>query len=121
MYIVYDCFVNFSAARGPGIVIAHPGQDVELLCNVTVTSGSQTPVAWLVNQRGLYGVNALHNGLLEGHSADISNNNLIVQNIAVNDVRNNSVYRCVTLLQGTSIILNGSDTTFLYVAGKYHV
>ena len=43
---VYNYYTNFhtvTAQEGPGIVIAHPGQDVELLCTVTVTdSTSQT-------------------------------------------------------------------------------
>ena len=30
-----------AAQEGPGIVIAHPGQDVELLCNVTENSANE--------------------------------------------------------------------------------
>ena len=34
------------------MVIAHPGQNVELLCSVT-PSGGQT-VAWIIDNEGLY-------------------------------------------------------------------
>ena len=37
----------------------------------------------------------------------------------MNDVRNESVYQCVIVLQGTSTIQRESDHTILYVAGEY--
>ena len=111
-----------AAQEGPGIVIAHSGQDVELLCTVTVTSGSQT-TGWLVNNRP-YRINALHNGILTGHSATSDSSNLIVENIMMNDVRNGSEYRCVTVpAQGmitVADIIEESDPTILYVAGEWY-
>ena len=83
--------VTVAAQKGPGIVIAHPGQDVELLCNVTESSTTLTE-GWLVNSMGLYRINALRNGILTGYSASLDSNNLIVENITKNDSRNGSEY-----------------------------
>ena len=109
-----------AAQEGPGIVIAHPGQDVELLCTVTVTSGSQT-IGWLVNNV-VYRMNALRNAILPGHIATLDSSNLIVQNIMMNDTRNGNEYRCVIIpAQGmitVSDIIDESDPTILYVAGE---
>ena len=111
-----------TAQEGPGIVITHPGQNVELLCNVTVTIGSQA-TGWLVNNVGPYRINALRSGILTGHSATLDSNNLIVENIMINDVRNDSEYRCVIVpAQGmitVADIIDESDPSILYVAGKY--
>ena len=98
------------------IVIVHPdGQDVELLCTVMQPGG----VVWLINHLGPYGVSALHNGILKGYSANITTNNLIVKNITMNDVRNNTAYRCGLRTQNIPTILQ-SNPTILYVAGEYH-
>ena len=119
--LCYTCTV-VAAQEGPGIVIAHPGQDVELLCTVTVTSTSQT-TGWLVNNMGPYRINSIRIGILTGHSATLDNSNLIVENIMMNDVRNGSEYRCVILpAQGMATfadIIDESDPTILYVAGEY--
>ena len=119
MYNIDDNAVKFTvtAQEGPGIVIAHPGQDVELLCNVTVTSTSEA-VEWIVDHEGQHGVNALLNNILPGYSTN--GNNLIVENIMMNDGRNDSEYRCVIILQSTSTMQRESDLTTLYVAGEYH-
>ena len=106
-----------TAQEGPGIVIVHPaGQDVELLCTV-MRSNDNEQVAWTINHGGLYTPSALRNGIVAGYSAN--GNNLIVENIMVNDDRNNTEYRCVIIRQGTATILRLSDTTILYVAGEY--
>ena len=102
---------------GLGIIIAYPGQDVELLCNLTVTSTNEVEIAWIVNQMGPYGITQLHNGILSGYTATLGRTNLIVQNIVLNDVRNGSIYRCV-MVNNTRTILDESDLTFLYVAGE---
>ena len=71
---------------------------------------------------GPYRINALRNGILTGHSATLDSNNLIVENIMMNDVRNGSEYRCVIVpAQGMITIfdiIEESDPTILYVAGK---
>ena len=114
-------FYTVAAQEGPGIVIAHPGQDVELLCTVTVT-GNQV-VAWLVDNMGPYRITALRSGILIRHSATVDSNNLIVENITMNDDRNGSDYRCVTAVSEQSMItfaniIDESDPTILYVAGE---
>ena len=80
---------------------------------------SSKGVAWLINYNGPYGVSALRNGILKGYSANITTNNLIIENITVNDVRNNTEYRCAFRTQNIPTIL-ASDPTILYVAGEYH-
>ena len=104
--------------QGAGIVIAHPGQDVELLC--TVTPSDDQTAAWIINDGVLYTVPLLHNGILAGYSSN--GNNLIVQNIMMNDNRNGSKYQCVTVLRTQpelTNIIDESDPTILYVAGEY--
>ena len=116
------CIFTVAAQEGPGIVIVHPGQDVELLCTVTVTSGNQA-AAWLVNNVGPYRRNALRNGILTGYNTTLDSNNLIVENIMINDDRNGSDYRCVVVpAQGLitlADIIDESDPTILYVADEY--
>ena len=119
---LYYLVITVAAQEGPGIVIAHPGQDVELLCTVTVTDSGSQSVAWLINNMGPYKVNGLRSGLLAGHTAELGSNNLIVENIMMNDDRNGSDYRCVIVpAQGIITLANvieESDPTILYVAGE---
>ena len=76
-----------------------------------------------MNNVGPYRINALHNGILTGHSATLDSNNLIVENIMMNDVRNGSEYRCVIVPAYDMItvadIIDESDPIILYVAGEY--
>ena len=110
-----------TAQEGPGIVIAHPGQDVELLCTVTESSGSQT-TGWLVNNEGPFTINSLRSGILIGHTATLDSRNLIVENIMMNDGRNGSEHRCVIIPAQSMVtladIIAESDPTFLYIAGE---
>ena len=120
---IFCTYTVTAAQKGPGIVIAHPGQDVELLCNVTVTSTSQT-TGWLVSNAGLYNlyrINAIRIGILTGYTATLDSTNLIVENIMMNDSRNGSDYRCVIIpAQGIYIadIIDESNPTILYIAGE---
>ena len=111
------------AQEGPGIVIAHPGQDVELLCTVTVTDSTMQTTGWVVNGEGPYRISSLRSGILTGHIATVDSNNLIVENVMINDVRNGSEYRCVIVpaqgLLTSADIIDESDPTILYVAGEY--
>ena len=115
------CKFTVAAQEGPGIVIAHPGQDVELLCTVTENSASLT-TGWLVNNIP-YRRSALRSGILAGYSGTLGGN-LIVENIMMNDDRNGSDYRCVIVpAQGMITIhdvIDESDPTILYVAGEYY-
>ena len=72
----------------------------------------------MVNYAGPYGLNSLHNGVLPGYSATLDKNNIIVENIVMNDGRNGSKFKCVTVLHGGKV-QDESDTTYLYVAGKH--
>ena len=106
-----------AAQEGPGIVIVRPaGQDVELPCSVAKPGAVQPGAAWIINHNQ-YTVASLSYGILDGYSADINSNNLIVKNIMMNDTRNNTEYRCVIIMSDT--ITGDSDPTFLYVAGEY--
>ena len=81
-----------------------------------MTSNNNEQVAWTINHGTPHTVSALRNGIVTGYSAN--GNNLIVENITMNDDRNNTEYRCVIITQGTTI-LHQSDPTILYVAGEY--
>ena len=119
--IAYNlCWFSVTAQEGRGIVIAHPGQDVELLCNVTPSDGQTA--AWVINNGVLYTVQQLHNGILTGYSTN--GNNLIIENIMMNDDRNDTEYSCVTVPStasqpSTANIIDESDPIILYVAGEY--
>ena len=118
------CFI-VTAQEGPGIVIAHPGQDVELLCTVTEDSQDLTE-AWIVNNGGPYKIISIYGDTLTGYNANIDGGNLIVENIMMNDNRNGSEYECVIAhlpadpedVITLADIINKSDPTYLYVAGK---
>ena len=111
-------YFTVSAQEGPGIVIVHPaGQDIELLCTV-MTSSSKERLAWTINHGTPHTVTGLRNYVVAGYSTN--GNNLIVENIMMNDDRNNTEYRCVIITtQGTTAIQRQSDPTTLYVAGEY--
>ena len=108
------CFIIGAAQEGPGTVIARPGQDVELLCNVTGGFAS-----WRVN-RTTYTPNQLFSGSLTGHNISLTGRNIIVEDIMINDDRNGSVYICV-ILQGLGTPDIESDPTILLVAGMSYI
>ena len=102
------------------MVIAHPGHHVELLC--TVTPFEYQTAAWIIDNGTPYTVQQLHNGILTGYSSN--GNNLIIENIMMNDDRNNTEYSCGTVPSTVSNptvadIEDESDPTILYVAGEY--
>ena len=108
-----ECIAYFhtvAAQEGPGIVIAHPGQDVELLCNVT---GGVS--YWRVNNV-TYTLSQLFTGQLAGHNSNGSN--IIVEDIMMNDDRNGSVYICL-IPQTPPVPDIVSSPTILYIAGEY--
>ena len=87
------------------------------MCTLGWPSTNQHVSTWIINHIQ-YGVSALIGGILDGYSADVDNNNLIIENIVMNDRRNDTEYQCVFVLSGTMTIVNSSDLTFFYVAGK---
>ena len=82
-----------------------------------MTSRDNEAVAWTINHGIPYTLSGLRNGIVTGYSSN--GNNLIVENIMMNDDRNNTWYFCVIITQGTSTILRESDLTILYIAGEY--
>ena len=94
------------------------------MCAVTEDPENPTvTTAWLVNNMGPYRRSALRNGILAGYTTNLGSNNLIVENVMMNDDRNDSDYRCVIIpAQGMvtiADIIDESDPTILYVAGEY--
>ena len=115
LYIIY-CFTA-TAAEENSIVIAHAGQNVELMC--TVTPSGLKIAAWTID-RVVYTVERLHNGKLTGYSTN--GNNLIIENIMMNDDRNDTEYECVTVPESHPTFVNIVDNScpiILYVAGEY--
>ena len=103
--MVYNSFtLYYFTAVSHRNVIAYPGQDVELICDVT------NGTAWFINGLGPYPVSQLFNGTLTGYNS--SGNNLIIKDIVMNDLRDNYEYQC------TTYSVNG-DLVFLHVAGEY--
>ena len=110
-----------TAQEGPGIVIGRPGEDVELLCNVTPSDPSNQWTAWLINDSRPYTTVLLHNGILQrdGYSALFGGSNLIVEDIIMNDARNNSDFTCVVVLRNDTLtIVSKSDPITLHIAGE---
>ena len=88
-------YYTVAAHEGYNTIIAHPGEYVELPCNLVKTEYRQI-IGWLVDHIGPYGVNALLNGLLDGYSSHHRTNRIIILNITVNDSRNETEYQCVS-------------------------
>ena len=90
------------------------------MCNVTPSDGQTA--AWIINNGAPDTVVQLHNGILAGYSTN--GNNLIIENIMMNDDRNETEYICVILSSTVSQptiadIIDESDPTILYVTGEY--
>ena len=108
---VYTLIAIFTVGA-QDIVIAHPGQDVELPCDVTGAG----VIAWQINGSSpAHILNDLFMGVVAGHN--ISGNNILVEDIMMNDVRNGSQYRCVVLMNRPDPNIEG-NLTILYVAGE---
>ena len=113
-----------AAQQGPGTVIAHPGQTVELLCNITPSESEL--IGWIINQEA-HALNSIQNGIEPGYTANLGSNNLIVQNIMMNDDRNDTEYQCAIVIVGEkegdtpakTEVIRRSEPTILYVAGEY--
>ena len=90
------------------------------MCTVTPSDGQTA--AWIIDNGRPYTVQQLRNGILDGYSTN--GNNLIIENIMMNDDRNDTEYSCVTISSTVSRpsvadIIDESDPTILYVAGEY--
>ena len=73
---------------------------------------------------GPYRLNAIRDGVLAGYrgAADPFSNNLIVENIMMNDDRDNNDYKCVIVSARGNItlanIIEKSDSTTLLIVGE---
>ena len=119
-FMIYCFIATVLQSSSTVIVIAHPGQNVELLCNAT-PSGGQT-AAWIIDNGELFTVKQLHNGVWPGYNSE--GNNLIIENIMMNDDRNDTKYSCGVVLSTLrnptqADMTDESNTTILYVAGEY--
>ena len=120
MYAYNLCYYyTVAAQQARKIVIAHPGQGVELSCSLGETTENRKIIAWKVDNVGPYTVNSLRNGILIGYSAHTHSTSIIIQNIMMNDRRNGTEYYCV-IITNSNVVLQESDTVFqLYVAGEF--
>ena len=118
---VHYCYCIVVAQQHSSTVIAHPGQDVKLLCDVTPSGNGS--VAWVINDREPHGLSAIHNGIVSGYTNDLGSNNLIITSIMMDDDRNNTKHQCViaTPRVGTPNTLKAIESgnvTIIYVAGE---
>ena len=97
---LHYCYFIVAAQNHSSIVIAHPGQDVELLCDVT-PSGNRS-IAWIINGMRPHGLSAIRGGIVSEYSNDLDRNNLIITNIMMNDDRNDIDYQYVIAIPGSS-------------------
>ena len=93
-------------------MIAHPGQDKELTCDV---NGTEESTHWQINGSStLISLSDLLNGAVAGHNR--SGRNIVVKDIVMNDDRNGSLYQCVVVATPTM----GGKLIILYVAGEFN-
>ena len=114
------CYFIVAAQNHSNIVIAHPGQDVELSCDVTPSGNGS--IAWVINHMVPHGLSATHGGIVSGYTSDLGSNNLLVTNIMMDDDRNDTEYQCVIAIPGTAPstlqLTKRGDVSIIYVAGE---
>ena len=114
---VHYCYFIVAA---PSIVITHPGQDVELLCDVTPSGNGS--VAWIINGIPPHQLSAIRNGIVHGYTNDLDSNNLTITSIMMDDGRNDTEYQCVIAIPGatpnTLQPVERGNVTILHVAGE---
>ena len=101
-------------------VTAHPGQDIELLCDVTPSGNGS--VAWVIGMMGPRGLSSIRNGIVPGYTNNLSTTSLIIKSIMINDDRNGTEYRCVIAISNADTMteqpVERGSKTILYVAGE---
>ena len=117
---VHYCYFIVVAQQGFSIVIAHPGQDVELLCDVTPSGNGS--VSWVINGMGPHGLNSISNGIVPGYTNNLGATSLIIKSIMMDDDRNDTEHQCVIGISDaetmTLQLVERSNVTILYVAGE---
>ena len=104
-------------AEVSNIVIAYPGQDVELLCTIPSADNEPQSTKWRINDQLNITIEVLRNGRLPGYNATMDGT-LIIQNITMNDIRNGSDYNCIKL-DNEGGLVDMRSSIILCVAGKY--
>ena len=103
-------------------VIVHPaGQNVELMYTLRQpVRANNESAGWIIDLSIPRGISFLVNGGVRGYSAGLLNNSLIIENITMNDSRNDSEYQCViSRADGfNEQVVESGDIIILYVAGE---
>ena len=86
------CYFIVAAQNHYSIIIAHPGQDVELLCDVTPSGNGS--VAWVINHMVPYELPAIRGGTVLGYTSNLGSNNLLITNVMMDDDRNDTASVC---------------------------
>ena len=75
---------------------------------------------WIIHHSLPRGISFLVNGGVDGYSAGLLNNNLIIKNIAMNDIRNDSEHQCVIYRADGFYdqVVERGDIIILFVAGE---
>ena len=117
---VHYCYFIVAAQQHYSTVIAHPGQDVELLCDVTPSGNGS--VAWVINRMPPHELPAIRGGTVSGYTSDLGSNNLLVTNITMDDDRNDTEHQCVIgisgVFQNALQVIERGNVSILYVAGE---
>ena len=115
---VHYCYFIVVAQRGFSTVTAHPGQDIELLCDVTPSGNGS--VAWIIDGMRPYQVGAIRGGIVPGYTNNLGTTNLIIKSIMMDDDRNDTEYQCVIAISDTMTLISveRGNVTILYVAGE---
>ena len=89
------------------------------MCSIASESTNDATVGWLINHLGPYGLNALHNGQVPEYSTYLDKTDLIIENIMMNDDRNDTEHRCILKLLVQNTTIRG-DPILLIVAGEHY-
>ena len=117
----FYCYFIVVAQQGSSTVIAHPGQDVELLCDVTPSGNGS--VAWMINNKGPHGLSAIRNDIVPGYTNKLLTTSLIIESIMMDDDRNDTEHQCVIGISDAETMtlqpVESGIVTILYVAGEW--
>ena len=109
--IATDIRIVLFTVAAQDIVIADPGQDFELTCDV---NGTEASTNWQINGLPVITLGELSNDAVAGHNAN--GRNIVIEDIMMNDVRNGSQYQCLSLAPP----ITAGNLITLYVAGEYN-
>ena len=102
-------------------VTVHPaGQNHVLMYTLRQPFQINESAGWIIDHSIPRGINLLVNGGVRGYSADLLNNNLIIENIAMKDSRNGSEHQCVIIRADgfNNQVVESGDIIILLIAGE---